>query len=69
MERLAVVCGEVLVLDAHVREVPFDASQLNARLAMAPEDRAELSFSWNKLAGELTLAGARARGELSERSA
>jgi transcriptional regulator with XRE-family HTH domain len=65
LERLAVACGEDLVLDAHAREVPFDPSQLYARLAMAPEDRAELSFSWNKLAGELTLAGARARGELS----
>ena len=48
------------------REVPFDASQLDTRIAMAPDERAELSFmSWNKLAGELTLAGARARAELT----
>ena len=65
LERLALVCGEDLVLDARVREVPFDPSQLDTRLAMAPAERAELSFSWNKLAGELTLAGARVRGELS----
>jgi transcriptional regulator with XRE-family HTH domain len=65
LERLAAVCGEELVLDAHAREVPFDPSQLDARRAMAPEERAELSFSWNKLAGELMLAGAKARGELS----
>jgi len=69
LERLAVVCGEDLVLGTRAREVPFDASQLDTRLAMAPSDRAELSFSWNKLAGELTQAGARARGELSQRSA
>lgn len=65
MERLAVVCGEELALDARAREVPFDPSQLDTRVAMSPEERAELSFSWNKLAGELTLAGTRARGELS----
>ena len=69
LERLAVACAEELVLDARAREVPFDPSQLDARLAMTPSERAELSFSWNKLAGELTLAGARARGELSQRSA
>jgi transcriptional regulator with XRE-family HTH domain len=65
LERLAVACGEELVLDARLREVPFDESQLDARVAMAPAERAELSFSWNKLAGELSVAGARARGELS----
>lgn len=65
LERLAVACGEELVLDARAREVPFDPSQLDTRVAMSPEERAELSFSWNKLAGELTLAGTRARGELS----
>lgn len=65
LERLAVACGEELVLDARAREVPFDPSQLDTRMAMSPEERAELSFSWNKLAGELTLAGTRARGELS----
>jgi hypothetical protein len=45
--------------------VPFNPSQLDTRLAMAPAERVELSFSWNKLAGEATLAGARARGELA----
>lgn len=61
LERLAAACGEDLILDARAREVPFDPSQLDARLAIAPEDRAELSFSRNKLAGELSLAEASAR--------
>jgi len=65
LERLAVACGEELVLGARAREVPFDPSQLDTIVAMSPEERPELSFSWNKLAGELTLAGTRARGELS----
>ena len=46
LERLAAACGEELVLDAREREVPFDPSQLAARLAMTPSQRAELSFSW-----------------------
>ena len=63
LERLAAACGEQLVLDARPREVPIDPSQLEARAEMSPQARAELSFGWNKLGGELTLAGAIARGE------
>ncbi len=63
LERLAAACGEELLLDARPREVPIDPSQLEARAEMSPQARAELSFGWNKLGGELTLAGAIARGE------
>jgi transcriptional regulator with XRE-family HTH domain len=63
LARLAACCGEELVLQARPRAVPFEDSQLSARRERPLGERAELSFSWNKLAGELTAAGARARGE------
>ena len=65
LEGLAVACGEELVLDARAREVPVQAGPAERQARDGAEDRVELPFSWNKLAGELTLAGARARGERS----
>jgi transcriptional regulator with XRE-family HTH domain len=64
--RLAAACGEELRLDAIPRPLPFEEAQLDARLGKSPAERAELSFSWNKLAGQLALAGAKARGALRE---
>ncbi len=61
--RLAASCGEELELGARPRSVPFEEAQLLTRLARSP---AELSFSWNKLAGDLAGAGARARGALRQ---
>ena len=67
LERLAVACGEELALDAWVREAPFDSESAGrpGSATVAVRARGARRSSWNKLAGELTLAGARARGELS----
>ncbi len=64
--RLAASCGEELELGARPRAVPFEEAQLLTRLERSPAERAELSFSWNKLAGDLAEAGARARGALRQ---
>ena len=63
LARLAAACGEELVLNARPRGVPFDDDQLEERARMRPAQRLELSASWNEFAGEIALAGARARGE------
>lgn len=63
LQRLMAVCGEELLLDARPRGVPFEAAQLSGQARMPAEDRLALSASWNEFAGEVALAGARARGE------
>jgi transcriptional regulator with XRE-family HTH domain len=45
LERLAAVCGEELVLDAHAREVPFEEAQLAEQAAMPMADRLVLASS------------------------
>lgn len=42
-------------------DFPGDPRRLAAMRARAPAERAELAFSWNRLAGEIAQAGARAR--------
>jgi transcriptional regulator with XRE-family HTH domain len=54
LTRLAGVCGEELVLDAHPMEVQFDSAQLAEQTALAMNDRLKLAVSWNRLAGEIT---------------
>jgi transcriptional regulator with XRE-family HTH domain len=61
VERILFVLGEGLRLDAHGLEGDFDAAHLAALLARPPAERLELAMSWNKLAGEVALAGRRAR--------
>jgi hypothetical protein len=51
--RLAGACGEQLVLDAHLREVPFEDAQLAEQAALAMRDRLELAISWDRFAGEI----------------
>lgn len=63
LARLAAACGEELELDARPRGVPFEEAQLDEQRRMTPAERFELSVSWNEFAGEIALAGARARGE------
>lgn len=63
LTRLAAACGEELVLNARPREVPFEDAQLAERRRMTPAERLAASASWNEFAGEIALAGARARGE------
>jgi len=60
VERLAVTCGEELVLDSRPREVPFEEAQLAEQAAMAMADRLQLASSWNRLAGEIKGMAAKA---------
>jgi transcriptional regulator with XRE-family HTH domain len=53
LTRLAGACGEQLVLDAHLREVPFEDAQLAEQAALAMRDRLELAISWDRFAGEI----------------
>lgn len=60
--RLAAAVGEELVLDSRPREIPFDTDQLAAQSASSMAERLERAMSWNRFAGEVAAAGARARG-------
>jgi transcriptional regulator with XRE-family HTH domain len=60
LERLAVTCGEELVLDSRRREVPFEEAQLAEQAAMPMADRLQLASSWNRLAGEIIGLAAKA---------
>jgi transcriptional regulator with XRE-family HTH domain len=61
LERLAAACGEELQLRSQPRSVPFDPEQLATEVSDPIEMRAERAFSWNLFAGELVIAGAKAR--------
>ncbi|HEV7805808.1 MAG TPA: helix-turn-helix domain-containing protein [Solirubrobacteraceae bacterium] len=61
VERILFVLGEALQLDVKGLEGDFDAAHLAALVARPPAERLELAMSWNKLAGEVALAGRRAR--------
>lgn len=59
--KLLAVLGEVPELRARRAPVEYDERHLAANLARSPEERLELALSWNRLAGEVAHAGARAR--------
>jgi transcriptional regulator with XRE-family HTH domain len=61
LARLAAAMGEELVLESRSREVPFDSDQLAAAIASPMPERLERALSWNRFAGEIAIAGARAR--------
>lgn len=61
LARLAAAAGEELVLGSRPREVPFDADQLAAQSGSSMAERLERAMSWNRFAGEVAAAGARAR--------
>ncbi len=61
LARLAAAAGEELVLDSRPREVPFDSDQLAAASASSMAERLERAMSWDRFAGEIAAAGARAR--------
>jgi len=60
--RLLAALGETL--DLRVRREPgdLDHGHLADLLARSPAERLELAIGWNRLAGEIALAGRRARG-------
>jgi hypothetical protein len=58
--RLVAACGEELVLDAWARGVPFEDAQLAEQASLSMGDRLELAISWDRFAGEITGAAAKA---------
>jgi hypothetical protein len=63
VERLLAAMGESLSLESEPLERSHDPLHLRAALKRTPEQRLRLAISWNRLAGRLTDAGRRARGE------
>jgi transcriptional regulator with XRE-family HTH domain len=55
--------GETLEIGVAALPRGYDPDHLRDSLARAPEERVELAWSWNRFAGEVARAGARARGE------
>lgn len=54
--------GEAPELTSRALEPELDRARLSALRERDPSARVELAFSWNRLAGEIAEAGARARG-------
>jgi transcriptional regulator with XRE-family HTH domain len=63
LARLAAAVGEELVLESKPREIPFDPDQLATAAASPMAERLERALSWNRFAGEIAIAGAKARNE------
>lgn len=61
MERILFVLGETMELDVATIRGDHDEDHLTGLLARTPAERMELAMSWNRLAGEVALAGRRAR--------
>ncbi len=61
LARLAAAAGEELMLQSRAREIPFDPDQLAIAAETPMGERLERALSWNRFAGEIAIAGARAR--------
>lgn len=61
VERLLAAMGEGLRLAAERPEPAHDPVHVRAMRQRTPEERFELATSWNRLAGDLSAAGERAR--------
>ena len=61
IERILFVLGEGIELHAVSLESDHDEAHLAGLLARPMAERLELAMSWNRLAGEVALAGRRAR--------
>ena len=62
VERILFVLGETVALRANGLKGDHDEAHLAGLLALSPAERLELAMSWNRLGGEVALAGERARG-------
>lgn len=62
LERILFVLGEAVELGASRLEGDHDEAHLAGLLARPPAERLALAMSWNRLAGEVALAGRIAGG-------
>jgi transcriptional regulator with XRE-family HTH domain len=60
-DRLLAALGETLDLRVRREPADLDHGHLADLLARSPAERLELAIGWNRLAGEIALAGRRAR--------
>jgi transcriptional regulator with XRE-family HTH domain len=58
---LLAVLGEVPLLGSERAESELDLDHLRASMARSPDERLALAISWNRLAGEIAIAGRAAR--------
>lgn len=61
VERLLAAMGERLRFESELFEREHDLLHLRAAMRRAPAERLQVAISWNRLAGELSEAGRRAR--------
>ncbi len=62
IERLLMVMGEEAEIVAHRGELDCDPKRLRALRARQPPERLAQAIAWNRLAGQVSAAGVRARG-------
>ena len=60
-ERILAAMGEEAELVVRRPRVDYDRARLAALRTRSPEERLELSLSWNRLAGEVARAGRRSQ--------
>jgi transcriptional regulator with XRE-family HTH domain len=63
LKRIATALGEELVVELRPRQLPFDESQLDASAQRSANERLARGVGWNRFAGEIAAAGARARDQ------
>jgi transcriptional regulator with XRE-family HTH domain len=63
LQRIATALGEELVVELRPRELPFDKSQLEANSRRSASERFARGIGWNRFAGKIAAAGARARDQ------
>lgn len=64
IERILLVLGETIELGARRLDGDYDEAHLAGLLARSPAERLELAMSWNRLAGEVAVAGRAAAGSV-----
>lgn len=64
-ERLLLVMGEEGVVSVRRPAAHHNPARLRALRRRSPSDRFELALSWNRLAGQISQAGAKARDQSS----
>lgn len=62
-EQLLLAMGQRLVLDMEPLKSPVSSAELALSAQLSPAERLREAVSWNKLASEVAIAGARARRE------
>jgi transcriptional regulator with XRE-family HTH domain len=65
IDRLLAVMGEEAEILVRRTPLECDASRLYTLRARAPDDRLAQAITWNRLAGQVSLAGERARTKAS----